>query len=155
MARITVEDCLTHQNNRFGLVLLASKRSKQLLAGSSATTDSQGNKSIVTSLREIAAGHVRFMTPEEEVEFEERLKAQAEADAQRRMEQQSQRTPVAADGGTNGHSAMTELKRINSVASSPSDDDEIDGDDLFIQKKAVVAGDDEIKLDADEKEGDE
>ncbi|MFO0003208.1 MAG: DNA-directed RNA polymerase subunit omega, partial [bacterium] len=36
MARITVEDCLTQENNRFALVQLASKRTKQLLQGSTA-----------------------------------------------------------------------------------------------------------------------
>ena len=33
MARITVEDCLEHVDNRFDLVLLATKRARQLAAG--------------------------------------------------------------------------------------------------------------------------
>ena len=67
MARITVEDCLEHVTNRFLLVRLTAKRAKQILAGDSAVTDSKGNKSVVTALREIAANKVRFAVDEVEV----------------------------------------------------------------------------------------
>jgi DNA-directed RNA polymerase subunit omega len=78
MARITVEDCLVQENNRFALVQLASKRTKQLLSGSrTLTTEAKGNKAVVTALREIAGGFVRFMTPEDE----EKIRLQAEAEA--------------------------------------------------------------------------
>lgn len=60
MARITVEDCLDQQKNRFALVRLASRRAKQLLSGDSPVTDTRGNKAIVSALREIADGKVRF-----------------------------------------------------------------------------------------------
>lgn len=60
MARITVEDCLEKENNRFSLVLMASKRAKQLLSGKTPVVDTRGNKSIVSALREIADGKVRF-----------------------------------------------------------------------------------------------
>jgi DNA-directed RNA polymerase subunit omega len=60
MARITVEDCLDNENNRFSLVRLASRRAKQLLAGRAPVTNTKGNKSIVSALREIAAGKVKF-----------------------------------------------------------------------------------------------
>lgn len=71
MARITVEDCLENVTNRFLLVRLTAKRAKQILAGDSAVTDSKGNKSVVTALREIAANKVRFAV--EEVEGPEEL----------------------------------------------------------------------------------
>ena len=71
MARITVEDCLENVTNRFLLVRLTAKRAKQILAGDSAVTDSKGNKSVVTALREIAANKVRFAV--EEVESTEEL----------------------------------------------------------------------------------
>ncbi len=57
MARITVEDCLKKEQNRFKLVLLASKRAKQLSLGSEALINGN-NKATVTALREIAAGLV-------------------------------------------------------------------------------------------------
>ena len=62
MARVTVEDCLEKVTSRFLLVVLASKRAKQLLKGAKPllVTD---NREIVTALREIAAGKVRQATP--------------------------------------------------------------------------------------------
>ena len=62
MARITIEDCLAKESNRFGLVMLASARAKQLLTGKLPVTDTRDNKSIVSALREIAAGKVRFLS---------------------------------------------------------------------------------------------
>jgi DNA-directed RNA polymerase subunit omega len=62
MARITIEDCLPHVGNRFDLVLLASKRARQLATGRVEPTVPAGNdKYTVIALREIAAGTV---TPE-------------------------------------------------------------------------------------------
>ena len=60
MARVTVEDCLEKVDNRFSLVLLVSKRAKQLLKGSRPTIDPKNNKFIVSALREVAAGNVNF-----------------------------------------------------------------------------------------------
>ena len=60
MARITVEDCLENESNRFTLVRLASQRAKQLLTGRHPVTDTRGNKAVVSALREIADGKVRF-----------------------------------------------------------------------------------------------
>ena len=60
MARITVEDCLENERNRFALVMLASRRAKALLSGRPAVTDTKGNKAVVSALREIADGRVRF-----------------------------------------------------------------------------------------------
>ena len=59
MARITVEDCMDNVENRFELVHLAAKRSKQLIKGARPLVRST-NREIVTSLREIAAGKVYF-----------------------------------------------------------------------------------------------
>ncbi|MCB0364358.1 MAG: DNA-directed RNA polymerase subunit omega [Bdellovibrionaceae bacterium] len=60
MARVTVEDCLTKVQNRFALVLLVSKRAKQLMKGSQATLSAKSNKNVVVSLREVAGGNVYF-----------------------------------------------------------------------------------------------
>ena len=60
MARITVEDCLETETNRFALVKLAALRAKDLLSGKSPVTDTKGNKAVVSALREIADGKVRF-----------------------------------------------------------------------------------------------
>jgi DNA-directed RNA polymerase subunit omega len=58
MARITVEDCLQHVQNRFELVMLGSKRAKQLFKGAKPLIQSD-NREVVVALREIAAGKVR------------------------------------------------------------------------------------------------
>ena len=59
MARVTVEDCLEREENRFALVVLAATRTRQLMKGSAALVHSK-NKAAVTALREIAAGKVHF-----------------------------------------------------------------------------------------------
>jgi len=59
MARVTVEDCLEREENRFALVILASHRTRQLMKGGSALVHSK-NKAAVTALREIASGYVHF-----------------------------------------------------------------------------------------------
>jgi DNA-directed RNA polymerase subunit omega len=59
MARVTVEDCLEREENRFALVILAAHRTRQLMKGSPAHVASK-NKAAVTALREIAAGKVKF-----------------------------------------------------------------------------------------------
>jgi DNA-directed RNA polymerase subunit omega len=58
MSRITVEDCLQRVNNRFELVMLASKRARQLFKGAKPLLDSD-NREVVVALREIADGKVR------------------------------------------------------------------------------------------------
>ncbi len=59
MARVTVEDCLEREENRFALVILAAIRTRQLMKGSTPLVASK-NKPAVTALREIAAGRVKF-----------------------------------------------------------------------------------------------
>ncbi len=65
MARITVEDCLKNVESRFELVLLASGRAKMLLTGAKPVVEAD-NRQIVTALREVAEGNVRFVRPEAE-----------------------------------------------------------------------------------------
>jgi DNA-directed RNA polymerase subunit omega len=60
MARVTVEDCLPLVDNRFALVLLSTKRTRQLMAGARPVVESIRNKSPVLALREVATGKVRF-----------------------------------------------------------------------------------------------
>ena len=57
MARVTIEDCLSHVENMYELVHVATLRSRQLYTGGYRTISCK-NKEIVTALREIAAGHV-------------------------------------------------------------------------------------------------
>jgi DNA-directed RNA polymerase subunit omega len=64
MARITVEDCLRKVDSRFELVILAAKRAKMIMRGAKPLVDTD-NRSIVTALREVAAGKVKFKHPED------------------------------------------------------------------------------------------
>jgi DNA-directed RNA polymerase subunit omega len=66
MARVTVEDCLEREENRFALVVLAAVRTRQLMKGSEPLAKGK-NKAAVMSLREIAAGKVHFNRPASEV----------------------------------------------------------------------------------------
>jgi DNA-directed RNA polymerase subunit omega len=59
MARVTVEDCLEQEENRFALVVLAALRTRSLMKGVNPLVVSK-NKPAVTALREIATGRVRF-----------------------------------------------------------------------------------------------
>lgn len=64
MARITVEDCLKAVPNRFLLVMVATKRTKQLYKGAQPLIENKSsNRKIVLALREIAAGKVDFEIP--------------------------------------------------------------------------------------------
>lgn len=58
MARVTVEDCLEQMQSRFELVLVASKRARQLARGSEAFLPWENDKPTVMALREIAESQV-------------------------------------------------------------------------------------------------
>ncbi|XOZ32135.1 DNA-directed RNA polymerase subunit omega [Halomonadaceae bacterium KBTZ08] len=61
MARVTVEDCLDHVDNRFQLVMLSTKRARQLATyGSEPKVTPENDKPTVLALREISAGKVSF-----------------------------------------------------------------------------------------------
>ncbi len=78
MARITVEDCLEVVDNRFELVLMATKRARQISKGADPLVDSSNDKPTVLALREIAG---RKVTQEliAEIDRLEREKAEREA----------------------------------------------------------------------------
>ena len=54
MARLTVEDCLEHIDNRYDMVLLASKRARQIAMGADPLVPINNDKPTVIALREIA-----------------------------------------------------------------------------------------------------
>jgi DNA-directed RNA polymerase subunit omega len=66
MARVTVEDCLEQEENRFALVVLAAQRTRQIMKGSQALVAGK-NKASVMALREIAEGKVHFHRNSQEV----------------------------------------------------------------------------------------
>ena len=73
MARVTVEDCLDNVDNRFELVMLATKRSRQLATGGKEPKVAwENDKPTVVALREIAGGLVdaEYVAQEELIEEE-------------------------------------------------------------------------------------
>ncbi|MGD8560748.1 MAG: DNA-directed RNA polymerase subunit omega [Gammaproteobacteria bacterium] len=75
MARVTVQDCLDHVDNRFELVLLASRRARQIAQGKDPMVDWENDKPTVVALREIAEGKIN-----QEVLDAAEQEAQAEAE---------------------------------------------------------------------------
>jgi DNA-directed RNA polymerase subunit omega len=69
MARVTVEDCLSQEENRFALVVLAAKRARQLMKNAPPLVRAS-NKPCVVSLREIAAGKVCYHRKSQDVVHE-------------------------------------------------------------------------------------
>jgi DNA-directed RNA polymerase subunit omega len=59
MARVTVEDCLENVENRFELVMVATKRARQIaVRGEQPMVDWENDKPTVVALREIAEGFI-------------------------------------------------------------------------------------------------
>ena len=54
MARVTVEDCLEKIDNRFKLIMVASKRARQIAMGTEPLVEWENDKPTVVALREIA-----------------------------------------------------------------------------------------------------
>ncbi|MEN8107130.1 MAG: DNA-directed RNA polymerase subunit omega [Pseudomonadota bacterium] len=85
MARVTVEDCLENVDNRFQLVLVATKRARQLANGTEPFVAWENDKPTIVALREIADGLITPAILDEPVklgieeELAELLGAEAEA----------------------------------------------------------------------------
>ncbi|GHD35011.1 DNA-directed RNA polymerase subunit omega [Parahalioglobus pacificus] len=82
MARVTVEDCLENVANRFELVMVASKRARQMATGGKdPLVEEESDKPTVIALREIADGLITpdILAREDEIEAEEELAEVMEA----------------------------------------------------------------------------
>lgn len=77
MARVTIEDCLPNVDNRFDLVLLASKRARQIAMGSPTMVPEEKDKPTVIALREIAEGLIN-MDKVDAIDARERQTEEAE-----------------------------------------------------------------------------
>jgi len=71
MARVTVEDCLENVDNRFELVMVATKRARQLANdGKEPYVEWENDKPTVVALREIAEGLVTNASLEQVIEID-------------------------------------------------------------------------------------
>ena len=80
MARLTVEDCLDHVDNRFELVLVAAKRARQLSMGAEPLVELENDKPTVLALREIAENKINKSVLEQEVVPQEDIEAMIEGE---------------------------------------------------------------------------
>ena len=89
MARVTVEDCLENVENRFELVMVSSKRARQIATeGKDPLVAIENDKPTVLALREIAEGHVNASILNEPTQ--EETEALALSAVQEGLEQQEQ-----------------------------------------------------------------
>ncbi len=58
MARVTIEDCILQVPNRFDLVVLAARRSRDIASGAPLAIERDDDKNPIIALREIAGQHV-------------------------------------------------------------------------------------------------
>ena len=91
MARVTVEDCLEQVENRFDLVMIASRRARQLqTGGKDPLVPGHNDKPTVLALREIAAGKIGYSILDEmeiRKSSDEELSELVQADALRKSRQ--------------------------------------------------------------------
>ncbi|MDC9720500.1 MAG: DNA-directed RNA polymerase subunit omega [Gammaproteobacteria bacterium] len=74
MARVTVEDCLENVDNRFELIMVSTKRARQLATGGKdAHIDWENDKCTVVALREIAEGFVNASILDEQDELNQQF----------------------------------------------------------------------------------
>ena len=82
MARLTVEDCLDHVDNRFELVLVATRRARQLAMGADPLVPVENDKPTVLALREIAENLITEDVLNEAVIKQDDVEALIEGDLQ-------------------------------------------------------------------------
>lgn len=119
MARITVEDCLDHVDNRFDLVLMAAQRARQLSYGTPSKVDPENDKPTVVALREIAEGLISAedLKPQREIFFDDaELEAAAAEDT----------TEAAAPANVPGEVDQAAAEDDAEAAAPPPPDDETD-----------------------------
>lgn len=131
MARITVEDCLDKVDNRFELVMVSSKRARQIQTGGKDPMVSVDNdKPTVLALREIADGLINasILTEKPSVDIEEEFNTEAaEAEAAESMESADAASAASAEAEAPAD-AETEEKTAEAEAPASEETDEQDGD---------------------------
>ncbi len=137
MARVTVEECLEFVENRFKLVLLASKRARQLALGTEPLVEWENDKPTVVALREIEHGLVNeemmqaaLAEPiEEEMEYnEDDLAAALHAEISRELNQiapDATATPVEAGNTPEGQPAPSLQNTLFASAISANTSDNL------------------------------
>jgi DNA-directed RNA polymerase subunit omega len=121
MARVTVEDCLGKVENRFQLVLVASKRARQLANGVQPLVEWENDKPTIVALREIAEGLIDASILEEPlypVMEEEETEEEKAADAIAAVDEQVE-TKAAAESTEEAPAEATEQAPVEATEKAP------------------------------------
>lgn len=130
MARVTVEDCIQHVENRFELVLVASQRAKNIAAGAPLTIDRNGEKDPVIALREIGKESIQVPPLREALLVGYQKRADMDVIPQEDTIGQEEAARVFASD------------EIKSMAVEDFDEDNVtDGEDLSFAEENVQADD--------------
>ena len=128
MARVTVEDCLENVENRFQLVLVAAKRTRQLAFGADPLVPEDRDKPTVIALREIAEG---LVTPdileEEEIDLEKELFGDSEevnTEAEPETKTKTKDLSLEEDTAANESSAADDDTGDSNADDSSNDEEE-------------------------------
>ena len=126
MARVTVEDCLENVENRFQLVLVAAKRTRQLAFGADPLVPEDRDKPTVIALREIAEG---LVTPdileEEEIDLEKELFGEIEeVQTEAETETNTKDLSLEEDTAANESSAADDDTGDSNADDSSNDEEE-------------------------------
>ena len=127
MARITVEDCLDKVDNRFELVMVSSKRARQIqIEGKDPMLPVDNDKPTVLALREIAEGLVdaSILTEKPSVDLEEEFGSEADLEAAAEMSDADSPEVSAEANAEAGAQLGADSEDGEDAASSDDDQDD-------------------------------
>lgn len=125
MARITVEDCLDKVDNRFQLVMIASKRARQLqIEGKDPQLPVDNDKPTVIALREIAEGLVNstILIEKPSIDFEEEF-GNATAEAAGESGKTEEAAAVDTEAADTSEASSDESEASSDETEEPSDEE--------------------------------
>jgi DNA-directed RNA polymerase subunit omega len=117
MARLTVEDCLGHVDNRFDLVLKASRRARKVSQGADTFVPMDNDKCTVVALREIAAGYLP------QILHADKPEDQAEIARKAFKKELHQVSPQAADDEDDGDELIADVNEMTAGFSEFHEDE--------------------------------
>ena len=150
MARVTVEDCLEHVENRFKLVLLASKRARQLSMGTEPLVEWENDKPTVVALREIELGLVNeemmqaaLAEPvEEDLPFDEDdLAAALHAEISRELNQPAPEGQIASQPSEPTQPAQMTNPFSSTPAETPAEPPAMESMESLLAKELAASSD--------------
>jgi len=124
MARVTVEDCLGKVENRFQLVLVATKRARQLANGVQPLVEWENDKPTIVALREIADGLIDASILDEPlypVMEEEETEEEGAAEETVSADEEKVKVEAAADADTETDASADEKAPAEDAVAKDAD----------------------------------